>query len=158
MFTFDPESDALKPMSRRKVTITAPAQMLRGARRKLVVEAQPLPSLGELKIPANKGIEKLLVLVIDDRVRDAETRDEVYEFEKPLTYVIEYTKEDIAATTLNADGTPRLSIVTGYQTQDGWKFERLPTKVTPNPKTGGGTLTAQVKTLQPLDPKWISIP
>lgn len=158
MFVFDPERDGISRLSRRKVTIVAPAQTINGSRRKLVVEANPLPDLTGLEIPEGKGIDKLVVLVIDDRVRTRDTREEVYIFERPLTYTVEYTKEDAAATTTKPDGTPRLSIVTGYQAADGWKFERLDTTVTLDPNTGGGTLTAKIKNLQPKDPKWIGSP
>jgi hypothetical protein len=158
MFIFDPDLEAVKFQASRKVTVNAPAQTINGTLRKLTVEANTLPKLPDLQVPAGKGIEKLLVLVIDDRIRTKDTREEVYQFDSPVTYTIEYTKEDAAATTKNADGTPRLSIVAGYQAADGWKFERLKTTVTPNPRTGGGTLTAKIKNLQPKDPKWIGIP
>lgn len=158
MFIFDPDLDAVKFQASRKVTVNAPDQTINGTRRKLIVEANTLPKLADLKVPAGKGIEKLLVLVIDDRIRTKDTREEVYEFDSPVTYTVEYTKEDAAATTKNAEGTPRLSIVAGYQTADGWKFERLKTTVTPNPRNGGGTLTAKIKNLKPKDPKWIGIP
>ncbi len=158
MFVFDPERDGISRLSRRKVTVKAPAQTINGARKRLVVEANPLPDLPNLQIPEGKGIEKLVVLVIDDRVRTRDTGEEVYEFDSPLMYTIEYTKEDAAATTTNDDGKPRLSIVTGYLAEEGWKFERLDTKVTPNPKTGGGTLEAKIKSLKPQDPKWVGVP
>lgn len=157
MFVFDPQQEAVKLQARRKVSVNVP-QTVNGVRRKLVVEANTLPTLPDLQVPAGKGIDKLLVLVIDDRIRTRDTKEDVYQFDSPVTYTIEYTKEDAAATTMNADGTPRLSIVAGWQVGDVWKFQRLQTTVTPNPKTGGGTLTARVKNLQPADPKWIGIP
>lgn len=157
-FTFDPQSDTLKPVSRRKVTVTAPAQTIAGVKRRLRVEAKDLPSLEDIQAPEGKGILKLLVLLIDDRVMLADTDEEIYEFDPPLTYAVEYTQEDAAAAPKNADGTPTLSIVTGYPAEDGWKFERLDTKVESNPATGGGTLTAEQWTMHPQDPKWVGIP
>lgn len=158
MFTFDPKQDVAKPVSRRKVTIIAPTQTIGGVKRKLRVEAKDLPTLAGIQVPKGKGIDALLVLVMDDRVLFADSDQEVYEFDPPLTYVIEYTKEDAAAAPKDDKGTPRLSIVTGYPTEDGWKFERLDTLVEPNPANGGGTLTAKLSKMNPKDPKWIGQP
>lgn len=157
-FVFDPMQDAVKPFTRRKATITAPAQNVGGVMRKLTVSANPLPAYSQLEIPQEKKIDALVVLVGDFRVSYADTGTEVNDFTEPLTFVFEYTKEDAATTGLNADGSPQLSIVTGYPAGDGWKFEKLLTKAVPNPDTGGGTLTATVRTLHPLDPQWIGRP
>jgi|GEM_PF-2658431 hypothetical protein len=157
-FVFDPTQEAARAFARRKVTVIAPAQMMDGIQRRLVVEADSLPTLPAMEIPKEKGIDALGVLVINDRVRLADSDQEVYEFDPPLTYVIEYTKEDAASAPTNLDGTPRLSIVTGYHAEDGWKFERLPTTLQPDSATGGGTLTAQIANMHPKDPKWIGNP
>jgi hypothetical protein len=158
MFTFDPQQNVAKPPSRRKVTVTAPVQKIGGAKRRLRVEAGDLPTLAEIQVPKGKGIDALLVLVINDRVLFADSDQEIYEFDPPLSYAIEYTKEDAAAAPQDANGIPKLSIVTGYQAEDGWKFERLDTQVEPNPATGGGMLTAKQSNMHPKDPKWIGIP
>lgn len=158
MFSFDPQRDGIKPVSRRKVTVTAPAQTIGGKKHKLRVEAKELPTLAEIQVPKGKGIDALIVLVIDDRVLFADSDQEVYEFNPPLTYTIEYTKEDAAAAPKDGNGAPRLSIVTGYPADNGWKFERLDTQVEPNTATGGGTLTAKLSKLYPKDPKWIGQP
>jgi hypothetical protein len=157
-FVFDPKQEATRAFVRRKVTVTAPAQIVGGVKHNLTVEADSLPALPEMEIPKEKGIDALVVLVINDRVHLADADQEIYEFDPPLTYVIEYTKEDTASAPANLDGTPRLSIVTGYRADDGWKFERLPTTVQPNSETGGGTLTAQIANMHPKDPKWIGNP
>lgn len=157
-FVFDPQSDTIKPVSRRKVTVTVPAQTIAGVKHRLRVEAKDLPGLEDIQVPQGKGIDKLLVLLIDDRVMLADTDEEIYEFDPPLTYAVEYTQADAAAAPKNADGKPTLSVVTGYLAEDGWKFERLNTTVESNPVTGGGTLTAEQRTMHPLDPKWVGVP
>lgn len=157
VFIFDPAREQIKPLSRRKVTVMAPAQTVAGVKRKLRVEAKNLPTI-DVQVPQGKGIDALLVLVIDDRVMLADSDQELFEFNPPLTYSIEYTKEDAEGVSKNVDGTPKLSIVTGYRADDGWKFERLNTKVEPNSATGGGTLTAELANMHPKDPKWIGNP
>lgn len=158
VFTFDPQRDLLKPVCRRKVTVTAPVQTIAGVKHRLRVEARDLPNLPDIQVPDGKGIDALLVLVIDDRVLLDDSDQEVYDFEQPLVYTIEYTNEDADAAPKNDDGTPKLSIVTGYLAEDGWKFAQLGTTLEANPSTGGGTLTARQWTMHPKDPKWIGIP
>src|SRR5206468_11374506 len=63
MIIFDPEEDAVKLLSRRKVTIAAPSQTIGGVKRQLLVEANTLPNLPDLQVLKVKGIDKLIVLV-----------------------------------------------------------------------------------------------
>lgn len=158
-FTFDTERDALVPTVARKVTIVAPSRTIGQAKHKVTVEPRPLKDVGDwTKPPDGKGIDELVVLVINPAVRDDVTKEELYDFPTALEYTVQYLPEDAAKSTLDADGKPRLSIITGYSADDGWKWERHETTVTPDSKTGGGTLTAKINQLHPKDPQWIGRP
>lgn len=158
VFEFDGSEENLATNVRRRVQIIAPAQPSGNGTRKISIEALPLPQTGELKPPESKGITELLVTVINPRAQYADTRQEVNDFANPLTMTIHYTAKEFAATDVGENGQPRLSIVVGYQDNAGWHFERLATTVSHNPETQGGTLTAQIQTLHPKDPAWISRP
>lgn len=157
VFEFDPDTDQLAPIIRRKVRFVAPPQNMRGGKQRVTITPDKLPSTQGAEPPAAKNIS-LDVMVIEPQVQLAETNEYVYDFDPPLELTIFYKKEDAAKTTLDDNGVPRLSIITGYHSPDGWKFERLSTTVTPDPQTEGGTLTAQVSTLHPQDPAWVGHP
>lgn len=157
-FEFTPDMESVTPTAARRVRVEAPAQRVRGAQRRLVVEAQPLPRLADLEAPRHKGIDALQVLFFNPLVRLADTDEPVYDFTDPLTVTVFYTADDAAMTAKDMQGKPRLAIITGYQSEDGWRFERLGGELQPDPDTGGGTCTVRVKTLQPKDPMWIGNP
>lgn len=149
-FEFDEDSEQLSPTARRKTSIFAPAQDSPGGKRKLDITAMPLPDLTGATPPAEKGIDALLVTVLNPSVRFADSDLAVNDFSPALTLIVDYKPEDAMATTME-NGIPRLSLATVYQSEDGWRFERLDTEVKPNVE-GGGTLTALLNTLQPNDP------
>ncbi len=143
---------------RRNTTIDAQAQHHQGTSRKITVEAGALPDLTNVTPSADKGIDAIVQVVMNPIVRYADSRDEVTEFEPPLDITIDYTAEDAKTTKLNAAGTPQLSITQAYQTPEGWKWERLKTRVSPASPDGPGTLRAQIHTLRPKDPLMITRP
>ncbi len=143
---------------RRNLTVDAKAQRHQGASRKITVEAGALPDLTNVTPGKDKGIDAIVQVVMNPIVRYADSREEVIEFEPPLEIVIDYTAEDAKATTLNAEGIPQLSITQAYQTPEGWKWERLKTRVSPTSPGGPGTLHTQLHTLRPKDPLMITRP
>lgn len=158
-FTFDTERDALVPTVARKVTIVAPSRAVGQAKHKVTVEPRPLKDVGDwTKPPDGKGIDELLVLVINPALRDDVTKEELYDFPTALEYTVQYLPEDAAKATKDSEGKPLLSIVTGYPADGGWKWQRHDTKVTFDSATGGGTLFAKISQLHPNDPQWIGRP
>lgn len=155
LFTFEEDGVSAVPTTLRRTEIRVPAQSINGARRKLTVVAAPLPAMPNDAPPAEKGIEALVAMVINPVVRDAETNQELYEFDPPLEIAVRFKPED---TTETGDEPPRLSLITAYLAGQGWKFERLPTAVTSDGPGKGGTLRAQLRTLQPQDPLVIGRP
>jgi len=158
VFTFTENTDeSAIPVAARTVQIAAPVQTLRGKATHLKIVANPLSQVGAPVLPEGKGIDQLMVLVLNSSVRDSQTDDELYEFSPPLRMTINYKAADASKAPTDDKGVPRLSIVTGYQVDNGWRFERLPTTVTPG-ANGGGTLQANISTLHPQDPHWIGVP
>lgn len=157
--SFDFEAaEELTALVRRKTNIVAATQSVKGKRQKLRIELKPVPAVSELKPPPEKKIDLLLDVALNPAVYAAETGDEVSTFDPPLTVTIYYNQEDVKATTLSSNGAPQLSIVSAYPSPTGWRFEKLPTTVAPNPNGDGGTLTTQVTTLEPNDPFCIGKP
>ena len=156
--TFNFEADqGIAALSRRKLRIEAPGQIARGKRQPVRIERKPLPALEDLKPPPEKKIDALLVAVINPVVFAAQTGEPLVTFDPPLTVTIYYDKAD-AEKTKSDNGLPRLSIVSAYESADGWKFEKLPTVVKANADGNGGTLVAQLWTLEPNDPLWVGMP
>jgi hypothetical protein len=135
----------------RQVTIDTQTQKRRGASHKLKVEAAPLPNLSRVKPKGAKGIEGVISVVLNPIVRSIEDDQEWNEFDPPLDISVQYTEADAKATTLDAKGNPKLSLALVYQSENGWKWERLKTEVIPS-RQGGGTLRAKIRTLRPQDP------
>jgi hypothetical protein len=157
--TFDFQAgQELRAVVQRDTRILVPPQWVRDRRQKLRIELQSLPAIGQLKPPPEKKIDALLAAVINPTMYAEETGEPLTNFDPPLTLSISYTSEDAAETTIGKDGAPQLSIVTAYQSPEGWRFERLGTTVTPNRDGEGGTLTAEVTTLEPADPFTIGKP
>ncbi len=150
-YDFKDDNNAAVPTVRRHARIVAPAQIVEGRQRRLVVSALPLADIGDDKPPAEKGIAAILLTLMNPSVQTMDTKTLLYNFDPPLKLTFDYTGDDAAATTLGADGKPQLSLITAYPSQSGWKFERLATTVEPN-GFGGGTLTAWLYTLHPADP------
>jgi hypothetical protein len=142
----------------RKVTIHARPQHHEGTQRKLAVKAEGLPDVGELVPPKEKGIDGLIALVMNPSVEFENGGGAVEKLEPPLDLKVEYTAEDAKQTTLDASGTPRLSLILGYQDDGKWKWERLNTHVKSAGEGQGGTLHAKIHTLKPKDPVWIGHP
>ncbi|HZQ09366.1 MAG TPA: hypothetical protein VFD70_22500 [Anaerolineae bacterium] len=136
----------------RQVEINAPPQHHQGARRKIAIEAAPLPDLRGVAPEKEKGIEEIITVIINPIVRFEDSRAEVYQFEPPLDVTVQYTEADVKATTLDEQGIPKLSLIVAYQASDGWKWERLKTRVNPSLPGGAGTLHAKLHTLRPKDP------
>lgn len=149
-FEFDPDTENVTPTVRRKTRLIAPAQFAAAPNRKLAVQALPFTDTSQAIPPPGKGIDAILVTVLNPSVRYTDSDAEIYEFDPPLTLVVNYQPEDEAATTMNGT-VPQLSLATVYHDDTGWKFERLPTTISPSGK-GNGTLTASVTTLHPADP------
>jgi hypothetical protein len=149
-FDFDEDSDQIAPTARRKTHIVAPAQDTPDGKRRLDITANALPNLTGVTPPPEKNIDAILVTVLNPSVRFLDSDIEVNDFAPPLTLVVDYKAEDAEATTTEG-GKPRLSLAAVYQSNEGWRFERLNTDVTPYAE-GGGTLTASLGTLQPNDP------
>lgn len=158
IFEFTPDEQGAVPTIARRTRIVAPGQRVNNATQKIRVIAQPLPQINNLVIPAEKGIDSLDILLINPVVRLADSDQELNEFDPPLTVTVWLDKQDMTAGKLTADGAPAMSLITGYQAADGWKFERLSTERSFNPETGGGTLSAQIRTLTPKDPVWAGFP
>lgn len=152
MPTFDISSSRIN----RAITIDQPKSM--AATRQLKIQASPLPDISKLAPDASKGIEGIIAVVMNPSIRDANDNSELIEFDPPLDITVEYTAADVKATTLDAKGLPRLSLVLGYQAGKVWKYERLKTQVKPNPDGKGGTLRAKLRTLQPADPIFLMRP
>ncbi len=155
-FSFD--EDGARALASRKFAIVAARQWNKGKRQKVRVELKPLPTFDNLKPPPEKQIDALLAAVANPIVYADETGEQLSTFDPPLTITIHYKNQDAAKTKSSADGVPQLSIVSAYQSPDGWRFEKLPTIVTPNSNGEGGTLVAQLKTLEPTDPLFVGAP
>ncbi len=136
----------------RLVQINAQPQHHQGVRRKIAIEAAPLPDLRGIVPEKAKGIEEIITVIINPIVRFEESHAEVHEFEPPLDLTVQYTEADVKATTLDEHGIPRLSLIVVYQASEGWKWERLKTRVNPSTPGGAGTLHAKLHTLRPQDP------
>jgi hypothetical protein len=150
-FDFEEDTENISPTVRRKTRIVAPVQSAGGGKRKLTIRPMPLQNLTGVTPPPEKGIDAILVTVLNPSARFVDSETEVYNFDPPLTLMVSYKPEDQAATS-SQNGTPQLSLATVYQSEKGWRFERLPTTVRPNSTNEGGTLIASLKTLQPNDP------
>lgn len=150
-FDFEADNDAAIPTVRRATHIVAPVQQINGSPRHLSISVTQLPNMTGVQPPPEKDIAAIFAVIINPRVVIAGTETEVYDFADSLTVTVNYTGEDAAAYPVGADGNPTLSLATAYQTDDGWKFEKLATTVTPD-NSGGGTLTAALSTLHPKDP------
>ncbi|HZQ09367.1 MAG TPA: hypothetical protein VFD70_22505 [Anaerolineae bacterium] len=150
-YEFDDDNNSAVPTVRRRARIVAPAQIVEGSQRRLVVSALPLTDIGDNKPPAEKGITAILLTLMNPSVQTMDTKTALYNFDPPLKLSFDYNSDDAAATTMGADGKPQLSLITAYPSDSGWKFERLATTVEPN-GAGGGTLTAWLYTLHPADP------
>jgi hypothetical protein len=150
-FEFPEDAESLKPTARRNTSIVAPMQSTASGMRKLAISALPLPDLSSAIPPPEKGIDAILVTVLNPDVRFADTDAEVYDFDPVLRVTVNYKPEDRDATTME-DGKPRLSLATVFESEGGWRFERLATAVVPDAEGGGGTLSALLETLQPDDP------
>jgi len=150
-FEFQPDTDqSAAPFVGRRVRIVAPSQMLNGAPRKLQINLLPLPKLNAMGAPPpEKHIDALVALALNPQVRDVERNEDLVNFAPPLRVTVYYSEADAQATTLE-NGAPQLSIVTAYESDGSWRYERLETVVTP--AEGGGTLDANLSTLQPDDP------
>lgn len=158
VFEFEQDREGFVATARRRIRFVMPPQKNLAARQRITIQLEPLPKLDQLEIPSGKGIEALQLLIANPVARMSETYQQVYDFDPPLSVTVYYTKEDTAETTFHPDGTPRLSIVSGYESQEGWRFERLDTRVQADKETGGGTLTAELRTLHPNDPLWTGRP
>lgn len=152
-FTFTPEPTDAVPLVKRKVTIVAPPQTTAKGSARVKITAQPLPADPPAPPPAGKGIERLITTVINPSVTNADTGAALSDFDPPFSVTIEYTDADAEAGGAK-DGRPRLSLVTFYQAQDGWRWERLTTEVDAERRQ----LKAQLRTLQPKDPFGIGAP
>ncbi len=153
-FDFDEQEGRV----RRKLRVIAAEQTVAGKRQKVRIELRALPDVTNLKPPPEKQIDALLSVVINPVVYASETGESLTTFNPPLTVTVHYKKQDAEMTTESKDGTPQLSLVSAYESDDGWRFEKLPTTVTPNSGGNGGTLTAQLSTLEPGDPLWVGKP
>lgn len=156
-FEFDEDTQNITRMTMRKIRITAPPQTREGKQYNLNVVPQPLPNTQNVVIPEGKNLDALVTPVLNPRVEYADNVQELYIFDPPLTVRINYDKQDADAAQ-SVDGVPQLSIVTGYNTADGWKLERLATTVIPDSETGGGICTALLSNLQPADPIFLGRP
>jgi hypothetical protein len=147
-FTFTP-SDEIggTPLVKRRVTIVAPDQSSNGQKRKLFVDALPLPADPPEPPPEGKGIDRLITSVIHPRVRYADSPDSLNDFDPPLTITIKYTNQDVE-TIGEVDRRPRLAVVTFYQEEKDWRWQRLETEV----DAASMTITAKLQTLTPKDP------
>jgi len=151
------EQESIAAPTHRNLRIIAPQQNSRGKRQKVRIELKPLPALGEMKPPPEKRIDEILAVVSNPAVYAAETGEQLETFDPPFTVTLTYKKQDAARTEL-LNGAPQLSIITVYESEKGLRFERLATKVSPNPDGDGGTLTANLTTLAPNDPLCIGKP
>ncbi len=155
-FEFDEDTDSVSPTTQRHTLIRAPVQTIGGVKHRLSVVANPLPMGGIPDVPPDKGIEELVLTVINPAVRTADTGEELFDFNPPLEITVNYKEQDAgSAQTAQA---PRLSLVTLYPVEGGWRMERLPTQVQPDKVEGGGTLSAKIRTLRPSDPVAIGRP
>lgn len=157
-FTFDPEPENLQMSVRRKTVFLVPPQKIAGPGRQVQILLRPLPRPDGLTIPSGKGIDALDVLFLNPYAALSDTGEEVYDFDPPLTVTMYYTAEDAEKAARDEKGAPLMSIITGYESESGWKFERLPTTPMPDAETGGGTLKAPLTTLHPRDPMWAGRP
>jgi hypothetical protein len=147
-FTFAPSDEkGGVPLVKRRVTILARDQIVRGQVRKLVVDALPLPADPSQPPPKGKDIDRLVTSVIHPRVRYEDSREILSDFDPPLTISITYDKAD-AEMSGEIEGKPRLSIVTFYQEGDVWRWQKLRTEVDAERMT----ITANLQTLTPKDP------
>lgn len=154
-FEFGADENLATPV-RRRVQIVAHAQNVRGKLQKVRVDAMAMPMMGELPALPNKGIDEFLVAVMNPTVRVVETGEPLYEFDPPLEVTIYFNSQDMSRTTLQND-LPQLSITTGYESGEGWRFEKLPTQVQMT-EQNSGTLFAKLYTLQPKDPLFATRP
>jgi hypothetical protein len=142
----------------RNVALDGQPQNHKGKKRKIQVRAAPLPvAVAPAAPPREKGIHALITIVLNPVVTVGDAEEEIEIFDPPLEVHVDYTESDVKATTLNPKGVPQLSLTLGYPTEQGWKWERLETEVTPSSKTTG-TLHAKIHALRPKDPVWISRP
>lgn len=147
-------------IANRTTTAQAPARSINNDKHNLRFEAHALknvPSWTQQMPPAGKDIE-LRELAIDLHVYDTVTGDEVNEFnpDEELTVTIEYTEADALGAKTNPDGTPQLSIISGYQREGKYIWARNVTTVVGN--LSGGTMTMKVRTLIPDDSQWVGRP
>lgn len=153
-FVFNPPSEnGVPPLVRRPVTILAPDQVVAGRTHKLAITALPLPPEPSDTPPKEKGIERLLTVVINPRVQYSDTGETATNFDPPLTFTFNYSAEDLAVAP-RANGRPQLSIITFYQDGDLTRWEKLATDV----DAKAMTCSAQVRTLTPRDPAGMGIP
>ncbi|MGB8646964.1 MAG: hypothetical protein WCF84_17135 [Anaerolineae bacterium] len=131
------------PNVSRKVSVTAPDQ--KG--RPLHVEARPIGPDPDTRPPEGKGIQELIVTVINPAVTDMGSRTPVTTFDPPLVFTVSYEPSDAD----KAGGAMNLALALYYQEKETWRWQRLATVVDPAQMT----LTAEVATLTPLDPMGI---
>jgi len=142
----------------RQVSFVADVQHHQGAKRKVMIEAAPMPDMSTAVPSPEKGIDQVLALVMNPVVRLADTKEEMWKFEPPLQVKVTYTEADVNATTPDEQGKPKLSLVLVYQEDAAWKWERLKTHVEPDASKKQGTLSAKIHTLRPKDPLVIGRP
>ncbi len=140
------------PVSRR-VHVHAPDQQDANKKaHRIHIHPQPLPADPDLndanvRPPVQKGITRLIRTVIHPKVTYADDPNFIpLTFDPPLTLTVYYTPDDLK----NLPAGAQLALITYYK-EDGsnkWHWQKLPTTV----DTTNQTLTAQVATLNPLDP------
>ncbi len=137
----------------RHVHVHAPDQQDRTKKtHKLEIQAQPLPAEPDfnnasVKPPVHKGITRLIRTVIHPKATYADDPNFApLTFDPPLTLTVYYTPDDLK----NLPAGAQLALITYYKEDQNniWHWEKLPTTV----DTTNQTLTAQVATLNPLDP------
>jgi hypothetical protein len=139
--------EAGKAQVERQVTINPRDQHHQGAHRKIKVESASPADLSNVKPNGANGIEQVLAVVMRPVVRYADSGQDISQFEPPLDITVRFTDADVKATTLDANGLPRLSLGAVYPADGDWKWQRLKTHVS---KDGdGGTLQAKLHSLHP---------
>ncbi len=150
-FNFPPKQDGSSRIVTRMVKIDA-SKWVDKNNRDLDISTAPLPA-DPPSPPRGKGIDKFIVAVIEPQIRVKGTNETVVNFDPSFTLSIDFSSDDFRAAPLGADGKPQFSIVTFYKAGNDWRWERLPTTVTCKERCDqGGTLAAELKTLQPNDP------
>jgi len=142
----------------RETTLDAPPQHHQGTSRKVTIDMLAMPDMTGVTPAAGKGIDGIIAWVMNPVVKWHDTGEEVHNFEPPLSLTVGYTAEDVQATTLDDKGIPRLALILAYQSDDGWKWERMHTRVEPSSPGGPGTLSCKIHTLHPKDPVAIGRP